>query len=451
MHLLGAFLLAILSPLALATLQVVPGGTWSTSNNEHLQAHGAGLIKVNSTYYLVGEDKTGGSNFQNINCYSSPDLVQWTYVGALLTRTSSGDLGPNRVVERPKVLYNKATGKYVLYLHIDSSNYGDAKVGVAQGDSVCGPYAYRGSFRPLGHQSRDMGLFADDDGAGYLLSEDRENGLRIMRLSDDYLNVTASTYLWGDSIEAPALLKLGGRYYMFGSRLTGWDPNDNVYSTSTSLTSGWSAWATFADAGSKTYTSQTNFVLPVGPSAAIYLGDRWVSTNLMTSTYVWLPLTISGTSVRMPNAESWVPNLSSTSSSASLAKPAETTYEGETAAYSGAARNVNCGSGCSGGVAAGYIGGPDGGMVTFTGIRSDSDARSTVRIRYVNGDSSPRYANVAVNGGTAQKIAFLPTGSSVSASTLHVDLKAGSGNQIVIQGVNGGWGPDVDRLIVPVS
>lgn len=32
--------------------------------------------------------------------------------------------------------------------------------------------AYLRSFRPLGYQSRDMGLFKDDDGTGYLLTED---------------------------------------------------------------------------------------------------------------------------------------------------------------------------------------------------------------------------------------------------------------------------------------
>jgi beta-xylosidase len=121
---------------------------------------------------MIGEDKTNGSAFQNVNCYSSTDLVQWTYVGALLSQTSSGDLGPNRVVERPKVIYNSSTKKYVLYMHIDSSDYSEAKVGVATGDSVCGKYTYLGSWRPLGYQSRDMGLFQDDNGKAYLLSED---------------------------------------------------------------------------------------------------------------------------------------------------------------------------------------------------------------------------------------------------------------------------------------
>lgn len=105
-----------------------------------MQAHGAGVIQVNSTYYLIGEDHTDGSAFQNLNCYASEDLVQWRYVGALLSRTGSGDLGPNRIAERPKVIYNDKTGKYVLWFHADDSSYSQAKVGVATGDSVCGKY-----------------------------------------------------------------------------------------------------------------------------------------------------------------------------------------------------------------------------------------------------------------------------------------------------------------------
>lgn len=143
-----------------------------TNTGAHVQAHGAGVIQVDGTYYLIGEDKTTGSAFQNVNCYSSKDLVSWTYVGALLSRTASGDLGPNRVVERPKVIYNSSTRKYVMYLHIDDSSYGEAKVGVATGDSVCGKYNYLGSWRPLGFQSRDIGLYQDDDGKAYLLTED---------------------------------------------------------------------------------------------------------------------------------------------------------------------------------------------------------------------------------------------------------------------------------------
>lgn len=57
-------------------------------------------------------------------------------------------------------------------MHIDSSNYGEAKAGVAVGDSPCGKFEYKGSSKPLGFESRDAGVFVDDDGKGYLLTED---------------------------------------------------------------------------------------------------------------------------------------------------------------------------------------------------------------------------------------------------------------------------------------
>lgn len=136
------------------------------------------LISVPSDIHLmliahrIGEDKTNGTAFTNINCYSSTNLAEWTYEGALLTRTASGDTGPSRVIERPKVIFNKPTGRYVLYMHIDSADYKEAKIGVGISDSVCGNYTYLGSGRPLAFESRDIGVYVDDDGKGYLLTED---------------------------------------------------------------------------------------------------------------------------------------------------------------------------------------------------------------------------------------------------------------------------------------
>ncbi|TDZ35191.1 hypothetical protein C8035_v009907 [Colletotrichum spinosum] len=435
--------------LAQATLQIISGGTWTATNTgRHVQAHGAGITKVGSTYYMVGEDKTEGSAFQNINCYSSTNLVEWTHVGALLSRTASGDLGPNRVVERPKVIYNSLTRKYVMYLHIDSSNYGEAKVGVATSDTVCGKYTYIGSWRPLGFESRDIGLFQDDNGSAYLLTEDRPNGLRIDALSSDYLNTTQSVYLWNVNIESPAILKRNGYYFMFGSRLTGWNPNDNVYSYATSLSGPWSAWQTFAPAGSNTFSSQTTYILPVG-DMAIYMGDRWVSTNLMRSTYVWLPLTISGTTITLADRVNWTPNVAA---GAWAAGPTETSYEGESAALSGGARSISC-AGCSGSAAAGYVGGSSGGgAVQFSSVSVQASGRTTVRIKHLNGDSGQRWATVTCNGAS-QTLAFLPTadGNSPGSSSLFCNLNAGSGNTIRIASGDSSWVADIDRIFVPVN
>lgn len=274
----------------------------------------------------------------------------------------------------------------------------------------------------------------------------RKNGLRIDLLSDDYLSVKSSTYLWKDSIEAPAMIKKNGVYFMFGSKLTGWDPNDNVYSTASKISGPWSSWKTFADSGSKTYTSQTNFILPVGDNA-MYMGDRWVKDNLMRSTYVWLPLQISGTTATMKNAVNWVPDVSSGSMTSG---PSENSYEGESATLSGGAKTVSC-SGCSGKNAAGYIGGSETGTAMFASVSSSATTRTTIRVKYLNGDKSQRFADVSVNGGASQRIAFLPSGGSdPDSSSLHADLKSGM-NTIKISMSGGSWGPDVDRLMVPSS
>lgn len=286
---------------------ITPGTVWNDTQGNVIQAHGEGIIAVDGKYYWLGEDKTNGAAFQNVKCYSSTDLKNWTFVSNVLTRQTSGDLGPNRIIERPHVIYNSGTSQFVMYMHVDSSDYTDRKAGVATSSTVCGSYTYRGSMKPLGHDSLDDTLFQDGT-AGYFISEDRTNTkLQIYRLSDDYLTVStlAATL---PQYESPALVKIGGTYFIFGSHLTGWSTNDNQYSTASSMTGSWSSWKSFAPSGTNTCNSQTAFILPVvGSSTTTYvlLADRWNSGNLADSRYIWLPLTINGTTVSTTCATSW--------------------------------------------------------------------------------------------------------------------------------------------------
>ncbi|KAI5812955.1 galactan 1,3-beta-galactosidase [Pyronema omphalodes] len=441
LQLLSLTLVASLTSLANASLQIVRrpmlGGSWTASDGTHMQAHGPGVTKVGNTYYIIGENKINGSSFQSINCYSSTNLVEWAYVGELLTLQSSGDLGPNRVVERPKVIYNDAMEQYVMYMHIDNPNYGEARVGVATGSSVCGKFTYRGSWRPLGFESRDMGLFKDDDGTAYLMTEDRSNGLRIDRLSSDYLNVTSNVHTWSEKYESPAILKRNGVYFMFGSHLTSWNTNDNIYSTATSLSGPWSAWKNFAPVGSNTFNSQTSFILPVSHSFAMFMGDRWTPSNLMASTYIWLPLKISGTTASLTWYDNWIPSVDK---GTWFKAPSDTTYEAEAGTLSGGAQKLSC-SGCSGGTSVGYLGGPTGGALVINNIVSDITGLTTVRIRYANGDSTQRFADVTVNR-VKHRVAFVPSGGgqTVFTASFTATLMKGNMNTMKIEGVNGGWG-----------
>lgn len=189
-----------------------------------------------------------------------------------------------------------------------------------------------------------------------------------------------------------------------------------------------------------------SYILPLGTDNAIYIGDRWIESNLAASTYVWLPLTISGTDVTLDWQDSWSPDLESGTWSA----PSDTNrVEGESGELAGGARVISCGE-CSGGEAAGYIGGEDGGTVTFTNVVG-SGSRATLAIKYRNGDTDPRYATVTVND-TPYEVAFLSTrhrSDIAGTSTLHCELAEGE-NTVVFSTSDGSWGPDVDELVVSV-
>lgn len=315
-----------------ATSTFTLGTTRTDTAGRALQLHGLGIVQVGNTWYGFGENKTGQTTantaFQDIPCYSSTDLANWTHEGIALAKQGSGDLGPNRIVERPKVIYHAGTRTYVMYLHIDNTSYSDQRVGVATSPTPCGPYSYRGSFQPLGNQSRDIGLFQDTDGSAYLLSENAGRSLRIYRLSADYTSV-ASAVATLPNHESPAVIKVGGTYYLLASHLTGWATNDNVYATATSLAGPWSPFRNFAAPGTNTYHSQTANIITVQGSAAttyIYAGDRWTGNAMGNSPLIWLPLTIRGTMVNLGQYPSWTLDVDAGTWSANSGLPSAGTH-----------------------------------------------------------------------------------------------------------------------------
>ncbi len=166
-------------------------------------------------------------------------------------------------MERPKVYYNKKTNKYVMYFHLDNSSYKVARVGIAVSNKPDGQFSYVKSFRPPGHESRDIGQFIDDDGTAYLVFEDRPFGFRIAKLSDDYMNVEKEMSLIKEHMEGGAIVHYNGLYYSIGSALTGWRANHNNYSTATSLEGPWSEFKDIAPPQTNTYGSQSTMLIKV--------------------------------------------------------------------------------------------------------------------------------------------------------------------------------------------
>ncbi|MGW0867443.1 RICIN domain-containing protein [Streptomyces sp. NPDC002611] len=312
---LGLFgALATAGPAQAAPQTITNGTQFKDTSGNPVHAHGGGVLKVGSYYYWFGEHRNADNTFRYVDAYRSTDLKNWEFRNHVLTEASDPELATANI-ERPKVMYNASTGKFVMWMHKENgTDYSEARAAVAVSDTVDGNYTWKGSFRPLGqHMSRDITVFVDTDGAGYMISAARENyDLQIYRLTADYTGIASLVANpWpGGHREAPALFKRGGVYFMLTSGATGWNPNQQQYATATSIGGPWSAMKNIGDA--TTYGSQTAFVLPVqGTSGTsyLYLGDRWGNSfggTVNDSRYVWLPLTFSNSTTM---SMSWSPEV----------------------------------------------------------------------------------------------------------------------------------------------
>ena len=336
--------------------QFVPGEIWPDNNGVHINAHGGGVMLHDGTYYWFGEHKVeggaGNRAMVGVACYSSSDLYNWKDEGIALevSDDQSSDITRGCILERPKVIYNAATGKFVMWFHLElvGQGYDAARSGVAIADHATGPFQYIESFRPNagiapvntspelsqplseahiaalgawnesheathgsrhdlffrrdhagGQMARDMTLFVDDDGSAYHFYASEENGtMQISQLTDDYLR-PAGQYaraFHGRSHEAPAPFKHDGKYFLFSSDCTGWAPNPARLSTADSIFGPWTELGNPCVGNEQelatTFESQSTHVLPVAgkPDAFIFMADRWRPQNAIDGRYIWLPV-----------------------------------------------------------------------------------------------------------------------------------------------------------------
>ena len=330
---------------AVVSLEFAPGEVWRDTDGNPINAHGGGVLFHEGSYYWYGELKAGKTYLPDCNkswggtradvvgvsCYSSANLYNWKNEGIALPAVSddaNSDLHPTKALERPKVIYNKTTKQFVMWMHIDSASYAAARSGVAVSDKPSGPFNYLGSFRPnagvwpdnvadadklpsqtnilardfeKGQMARDMTVFVDDDGRAYQFYSSEENPtMHVSLLSDDYLR-PAGKYqriFVGRSMEAPTVFKHAGKYYLIASGCSAWAPNaarsavaDNIFGPWTELGN-----PCAGDDADKTFHSQSTFVLSVQgrDDTFIFMADRWKQWDLPDSRYVWLPIEFTG-------------------------------------------------------------------------------------------------------------------------------------------------------------
>jgi len=333
-----------------------PGELWPDNNGVHINAHGGGVLFHEGAYYWFGEHKiegeAGNAAHVGVHVYSSADLYHWKDEGIALSVSDDPESPIVRgcILERPKVIFNARTKKFVMWFHQEpkDAGYAGALSGVAVADKVTGPYQFVSAFRPNagvwpqnvpqeqkrplsaeqaaslasmdlpggpvpyypkqllfrrdfagGQMARDMSLFVDDDSVAYHIYASEANGtLHISRLSPDYLQ-PAGEYVRifpGRFHEAPAMMKWRGKYFLFSSDCSGWAPNAARVSVAEHIFGPWEELGNPCfgtnEQTATTFNAQSTFVLPVQGKheAYIFMADRWNPANAIDGRYVWLPI-----------------------------------------------------------------------------------------------------------------------------------------------------------------
>ena len=105
-----------------------PGELWLDNDGRHINAHGGGVLEYDGTYYWFGEHKADSTSnaMVGVTCYGSKDLVHWDNLGVALkvSDVKGSDIERGCILERPKVIYNKATGKFVMWFHLELKGKG---------------------------------------------------------------------------------------------------------------------------------------------------------------------------------------------------------------------------------------------------------------------------------------------------------------------------------------
>ena len=287
--------------------------TFKDTDGKHINAHGGGVLIHKGTYYWYGEVKKGESftvaygsrrvDAGGVSCYSSKDLKTWKNEGIVLAANTTDpehDLHTSKVIERPKVVYNKKTKKYVIWLHVDSEDYSFARSGVAVSNSPTGPFTYIESVRPNGNVARDMTIFVDDDGKAYHFYSSEDNRtMHIALLTDDYLKHTTiyKRIFVNIARETPAVFKYKKRYYIVTSGLTGWYPNEANFGSSDEILGEWKNYGNPCRGKDAeiTYWGQGTFIIPVNAkkNKFIFMADKWNERDLKSSTYIWKTLYVN--------------------------------------------------------------------------------------------------------------------------------------------------------------
>ena len=277
---------------------IYPGRPWLDTDGKRIQAHGGSVIYVDGTYYWYGEnkEKTDGTTdiyHWGVRCYSSKDLYNWKDEGIIIPPEPddpTSPLHPTICMDRPHIIYNKKTKKFVCWLKIRMGD-GSQVSTVMTADNILGPYKMikKGLF-PCGMSAGDFDLAIADDGKAYYYFERVHSEMICADLTDDYTDVTGyySTHFPqpGPPLvrEAPAHFVRNGKHYLVTSGTTGYLPNPSEVAIADSWHGPFRILGNPHpdDESNTSYHSQISDIFKVEGKKDLYIAmaDRWVPERM---------------------------------------------------------------------------------------------------------------------------------------------------------------------------
>lgn len=275
-----------------------PGQVWLDTEGKRIQAHGGSIFFEDGTYYWYGENKektdgTSGVWHWGVRMYESKDLYNWKDLGLIIPpdlEDETSPINPKSMMDRPHIIYNRFTKKYVCWLKIMKRD-GTQTETVLTSDKLTGPYTIvRKGLRPLNMSAGDFDLVVAPDGKAYYYFERVHSETICADLTPDYTDVTGyySTHFprpFPPYVrEATSHFLRKGKHYLITSGTTGYFPNPSEVAIADTWHGPYTVLGNPCpdDKSDTTYHSQVASVFKVPGKKDLYiaLGDRWLPGDM---------------------------------------------------------------------------------------------------------------------------------------------------------------------------
>jgi hypothetical protein len=309
---------------------------WNTKDGQPIYSQGGGVFKFSDPvtggekYYWYGAhykeaemyrndpSVTQTTNtFKSVTCYSSTDLVNWTFEGDVLTDEELLKHGRKTWVGRLGVAFIPELNKYALFVQHGS------QVLIAVADAPTGQFSWHQSIsmkEMIGTTNTgDQTVFTDEDnGKSYLVYSYGKGRNRIyvseIGVKNGMVNLLDCKEIFhGESREGNCMFKYNSRYYMFASNIYGWDASLAYYLVADDIRGPYlptnEMLVMNGSAGDYAHVTQTGFFFSVKGSkkeTIVFCGDRWADFAGNGLGYnQWFPLSFEDTIPHFNSLSSW--------------------------------------------------------------------------------------------------------------------------------------------------